>query len=107
MNMKKAVAAAFGAALLTASTGATSHALFDKNKSGSATNAGKATGGKAKATLKGTTKVSTKASAKSALVSSGNKGVEQTSSTKNKGGKAAAKVQGGAKTGDVDITNIP
>ena len=100
MNMKKAVAAAFGAALLTASTGAAGHAVLDKNKSVSATQAPKATGGAAKASLKGTSKVSSKASAKSAIISGGGSpAITQKGKSSNKGGKAAAHNQGGSRTG--------
>ena len=104
MNLKKAVAAAFGAALLSASTGAAGHALLDKNKAGSATQNPKAKGGTAKATANPTAKVTTKSTAKTAIVSGGgNKGVSQSVSTKNKGGKAQAHNKGGAKGGGVNF----
>ena len=56
MNMRKAVAAAFGAALLGAGTaavhgGAAHGQLLDKNKSGSATSSQTAKGGEARASV--------------------------------------------------------
>ncbi len=57
MNMRKAVAAAFGAALLGAGTGAvvggTAHGQLDLNKTGTATSSQTATGGFTGADLDG------------------------------------------------------
>ena len=58
MNMRKAVAAAFGAALLGAGTsavvgGGAAHGQLDKNKSGTATSSQIATGGDTLAELDG------------------------------------------------------
>jgi len=106
MNMRKAVAAAFGAALLGAGTaavhgGAAHGQLLDKNKSGSATSSQTAKGGLASASVSeanGTIDAVVSAS----KVAGAHQGVGQISQNvhhKAKGGKANGTNHGSAKSG--------
>ena len=103
MNMKKAVAAAFGAALLSVSTGVAAHGVFDSNTTGKAKVSTKAKGGTAtgKATSKATVKASTKAS--KALVTGSSGKTIQHSKSSNAGGDTNASVKGGATSGSVHL----
>ena len=106
MNMRKAVAAAFGAALLGAGTsavvvGGPAHGQLDKNKTGSATSSQTAKGGSAEASVSdanGTIDAVVSAS----KVAGAHQGVGQISQNvhhKAKGGKANGTNHGSAKSG--------
>jgi len=105
MNMRKAVAAAFGAALLGAGTtvvhGGAAHGQLDKNKTGSATSSQTAKGGLASASVSeanGTIDAVVSAS----KVAGAHQGVGQISQNvhhKAKGGKANGTNHGSAKSG--------
>ena len=108
MNMRKAVAAAFGAALLGAGTSAVVHGgaahgqLLDKNKTGSATSSQTAKGGEARASVsEGNGTIDAVVSA--SKVVGAHQGVGQISQNvhhKAKGGKANGTNHGGAKSGN-------
>src|SRR5213082_2640775 len=97
MNPRKAVAAAFGAALLTAGTGAgVAHALLD----GNTTNDQSATGGSPSATVDPTITVTAGNTATSSIIShSPNRGLNQRNRFTAKNGNANANNRAGNRTG--------
>jgi len=100
MNMRKAAAAAVGAALLAAGTGATAHGILDKNTTGSAKNSPTATGGDASASNNTSATVNASVNAKSSVVThSGNKGIRNSNKNSNRAGNASAQNRGSNRSG--------
>jgi hypothetical protein len=100
MNMRKAVVASFGAALLTVGTGAGAHALLDLNNTGQVSNNQTATGGDSTATNDSSATVNASVNATNSVIShSGAKGVKQTANNKVKSGNTNATNHAGNHTG--------
>jgi len=103
MNMRKAVAAAFGAALLGAGTGVVSgaaHGLLSTNSTGNAVNKNAATGGDATASVSGSASVNASQTLKSAVGAHQHaKGINQNVHHKATGGSANGTNHGSAKSG--------
>lgn len=101
MNMRKAVAAAFGTALLAAGTSAgVAHALLDSNTTGTVTNTQTATGGTNTATVDPTITVTAGNTATTSIIShSPTRGANQRNRFQAKNGNANANNKAGNKTG--------
>jgi hypothetical protein len=101
MNMRKAVVASFGAALLTVGTGAGAHALLDLNNTGQVSNNQTATGGDSTASNNSDATVNASVNATNSVIShSGAKGsIKQTANNNVKSGPANATNHATNKTG--------
>jgi len=103
MNMRKAVAAAFGTALLAAGTGVathSAHALLSTNSTGKAVNKNAATGGDATASVSGSASVDASQTLTSAAgAHQHTKGIRQNVHHKATGGSANGTNHGSAKSG--------
>jgi hypothetical protein len=100
MNMRKAVVASFGAALLTVGTGAGAHALLDLNNTGQVSNNQTATGGDSTASNNSDATVNASVNATNSVITrSGAKGVKQTANNNVKSGPANATNHSTNKTG--------
>ena len=106
MNMRKAAAAAFGAALLGAGTGAVltsgpAHGVLSSNSTGKATNKNSASGGPAEATcLDCSVSIDAPFTATAVAGIHHNGGrISQHQHNKTKGGNASASTKGSAKSG--------
>jgi hypothetical protein len=100
MNTRKAVAAAFGAALLAAGTSGVAHALLDTNTTGTVTNTQTATGGTNTATVDPTITVTAGNTATSSIIShSPTRGLNQRNKASAKNGNNNANNKAGNKTG--------
>src|SRR6266404_2968951 len=103
MNMRKAVAAAFGAALLGAGTGmvsGTAHGILSSNSTGAAKNVNKATGGTASANVSSSVSLDATSTLTSAVgAHQHNGGVNQNVHHKAKAGNTNGSTHGSAKSG--------
>jgi hypothetical protein len=101
MNMRKVIGAAFGAALLTAGTGAgVAHALIDGNTTGTVTNPQTATGGTNTATVDPTVTVTAGNTATNSIIThSGTRGLNQRNQFSAKNGNNNANNRAGNKSG--------
>ena len=100
MNMRKAVAAAFGASLLAAGTGAVAHGQLDGNKTGTASSTQIATAGTNKTSAHGDATVDATISA--SAVAGAHQGIgriKQNAHHTAKSGNSSASTHGSAKSG--------
>src|SRR5947209_20516385 len=100
MNMRKAVAAAFGASLLAAGTGAVAYGQLDGNKTGTATSSQKANAGTNKASAHGDATVDATISASGVVGAHQGIGrIKQNAHHTAKTGNSSASTHGSAKSG--------
>ena len=100
MNMRKAVAAAFGASLLAAGTGAVAHGQLDKNKTGTASSTQIANAGTNKTSAHGDATVDATISASGVVGAHQGIGrIKQNAHHTAKSGNSSASTHGSAKSG--------
>ncbi len=100
MNMRKAVAAAFGASLLAAGTGVAAHGQLDANKTGTATSSQVGTAGKSSASVNADASVDTAQSASKVAGAHQSTGhIKQNVHHKATAGNSNGSTHGSAKSG--------